>query len=347
MDGAVDARGVDAPGVDAPTLDVPGVDAPGIDAPAPDVPGVDAGRDAGGMRNYLDRCTTDVDCTSNRCVPDTDGTRFCSRSCSAHGDCADEHVCASNVCVPDDTGDACSTGSPGSCALGLCIGAVGGAAHCTRQCGNATECPAGFACTRISGMKICVEVEKPCTAAGNECGTSLCIPSRGCTSTCDGPADCPQRPGSVGATAYTCEFDSGLGMSVCIPPEDIMGSDRMGTLCPSSGTNACRSGLCADLNEADGIPHQCIQGCAPEGGCPDGWACQPQVVEVPAPVIQAFCVPGGTGALGAPCGRGADCASGLCDDPGSYCTRFCTDGFCPTGWTCTPVSMSPYSICRR
>lgn len=351
MDGEVADGGVDAP-VDAPVADVPGVDVPGVDAPPPDVPGVDApppdvpGVDAGPMGGYLDRCSVPADCMSSLCVSDTDSTRFCSRTCTGHPECADEHICVEGTCEPDDTGDPCSTASPASCNLGLCIGTVGGPAHCTRQCSNAGECPSGFACTRAGGsaFKICVEVEKPCTAGGNECGTGLCIPAQGCTSTCDSATDCPIRGTAFGVTPYTCEFDSGVGSNVCIPPIDIMGSDRIGALC-SAPLNACRSGLCADLNDGDAIPEQCVQVCGPEGGCPSGMACQPQVLDDLS--IHAFCVTAGTASIGAACATGAACASALCDDPGGYCTRLCADGICPTGWTCTPVPGSSLAICRR
>lgn len=344
--GGVDA-GTDAPGIDAPGFDAPPPDVPGVDAPLPDVPGVDAfdsGTDAGPTGLYLDRCVDATDCVSSLCVLDTDGTRFCSRSCSAHSNCADEHVCAEGVCGPDDTGAACSTASPASCNLGLCIGISGGAGHCTRQCASANECPAGFACTRAGGMKICAEIEKPCTATGTECVTGLCDPTLGCTSTCDSAADCPRRGTAFGVTPYTCEFNAGAGGNVCIPPIDIMGADRMGTFC-NPAVNSCRSGLCADLNETDAIPDQCVQVCNPEGGCPDGFGCQPQVTVEAG--IQPFCVPSGAGALEATCGGGADCASALCDDPGAYCTRLCVDGFCPSGWTCSPIPGSSVSICRQ
>ncbi len=351
-DGGTDAGPSDS---SVPTADggEPGFDAgmtPGLDA------GFDAGSDAGGADagsgptgdgRYLDRCTSDGECASGFCVNDVGGSRFCSRACTATRECADEHACAGGVCVPDDTGAVCAVATPDTCRLGLCLGPTGGSGQCTRPCDDASECPAGYACTDVgASFRVCVDIEKPCTAGGNECGSSLCVPGVGCTATCRSVADCPARrfPGLPG---YTCETAFGSSVPVCTPPltgagGDVAGDDAMGALCPATGTNECRSALCADLAEV-GV-NSCVQTCNAEGGCPVGWGCKPVVLDGGA--IETFCVRAGTSALGAGCSAASQCASGLCDSA-NYCTRLCADGLCPTGWACTAVPGTALGICRR
>ncbi|MBX3249652.1 MAG: hypothetical protein KF901_20920 [Myxococcales bacterium] len=347
--------GLDAEVVDAMT---PPEDASGFDAGETDAsePPVDGGSDAGtpgldagptpGTGQYLDRCTGDGDCAGGRCVDDVGGSRFCSRACAAHTGCAHEHVCSdAGACIPDDTGAVCAVSTPATCRLGLCLGPAGGSGQCTRPCDTATQCPAGWACTDVgAAFRVCVDIEKPCTAAGSECGSNLCIPGVGCTATCRTAADCPARR-FPGLPPYTCMAAFGSSVPICAPPVapegDIFGDDAMGAACNAAG-NECRSGLCADLG-AVGFD-RCIQTCGPEGGCAVGWGCKPE--EVTGGGIHTFCVPAGTGALGAACGRASQCASGLCDSAG-YCTRLCADGLCPTGWSCTPVPGTTIGVCRR
>ncbi|MCB9616871.1 MAG: hypothetical protein H6722_30930 [Sandaracinus sp.] len=312
--------------------------------------GVDAGSDDAGVRGtarYLDRCTNDGDCESGRCVDDTGGSRMCTRACTTSGECADEHACSGGVCLRDDTGAVCAVATPETCRLGLCLGPTGGSGQCTRPCDSANECPAGYACTDVgAAFRVCVDIEKPCTAGGTECGSSLCVPGVGCTARCRSAADCPARR-YPGLPQYTCQSSFGSSVPVCTPPladagGDVAGDDAMGALCPASGLNECRSGLCADLSSIG--TNLCIQTCNAEGGCPVGWGCKPELLDDGS--ITTFCVRAGNTPIGGTCSAASQCASGLCDS-GGYCTRLCADGLCPTGWTCTPLPGSSIGICRR
>lgn len=356
----VDAGDAGDPSVDAgdPSTDggTPGDDSgfdsgvvPGVDAGV--VPGVDGGPDLDsgvplGTARYLDRCVRDTDCATGRCVDDVGGSRMCTRTCTASRECADEHACAEGVCLPDDTGAVCAVATPATCRLGLCLGPTGGSGQCTRPCDDASECPAGYACTDVgAAFRVCVDIEKPCTAGGTECGSSLCVPGVGCTARCRSAADCPARR-FPGLPQYTCASSFGSPTPVCTPPlldagGDVAGDDAMGALC-SAPINECRSALCAD--PADTGANMCIQTCGAEGGCPLGWGCKP--VEVEGGGIYTFCVRAGNTPIGGVCSAASQCASGLCDS-GGYCTRLCADGLCPTGWSCTPLPGTTIGVCRR
>jgi len=344
--------GVDAgpipPGVDAGPI--VRVDAGPVGTDAGPV-GTDAGPDAGPLTGdgaYLDRCTAGSMCMSGVCIDDVGSSMMCTRDCTRHADCADDHVCASGRCVPDDTGASCNVAAPSTCALGLCLGPAGAPGECVRDCDTARDCPAGYACTVAGGSagRICVDIEKPCTAAGSECGTGLCVPSIGCTATCRNANDCPLRGADFGLLPYRCEAAFGSADPVCSPPlfgdgmgGDVRGADALGSSCPPTGTNECRSGLCNA--DSPGGP-MCVQTCAPEGGCADGFGCKPE--ELTGGAITYVCARSGARGMGEPCAAAAECHSALCQAPG-YCTRLCHDGLCPTGWSC--ASFGSARICVR
>jgi hypothetical protein len=300
-------------------------------------PPMDTGTPPGTGR-YLDRCTADSDCMSLRCVDDIGSSRMCTRTCTADSGCADGHVCGSGgVCVHDDTGAPCSTATPATCAKGLCVAAMGSTGACTKQCTSAAQCPAGYACTDVSGMNVCVDIEKPCTTA-TDCATGLCIPGLGCTAACRTAADCPGR--LSGLPAYACRVARGSSVPICDPPADIMGDDAIGALCPAVGLVECRSGAC---NTDAPIAPMCTQACTIEGGCGPGLGCRP---EIDGSTLVLACARAGSGALGSPCTQASDCETALCDATSSRCTRFCADALCPTGWTCSPVPGFGISLCR-
>jgi len=338
------------PGVDAffPAVDAyvpPGVDAFSLPPDAYAVPGADAfslppDAFSPGTGRYLDRCTAARDCVSGLCAEDLGGTRFCTRDCTTDLQCAHEHVCVAGYCLADDTGEPCSVGAPESCATGLCLGS-GAGGQCARECASAAECPAGYACTRAGGssMKICVDVERSCASAA-ECGTGLCVPTLGCTANCDSAADCPAR--LAGLPAYTWGVGAGWGPNPGVLPGAVVGDDAGGA---SWVVNAgllyeCRSGACDDSAP---LGPMCTQACTAQGGCGAGLGCYPLA---DGGSITLVCSRAGSRDLGASCGTGRECASGLCDTAG-YCTRLCSDGLCPTGWRCETVAGFGVAICRR
>ncbi|MEZ4335779.1 MAG: hypothetical protein R3B82_04040 [Sandaracinaceae bacterium] len=302
-------------------------------------PMLDAGPMTGTGR-YLDRCTSGSDCASGLCEGDVGGTSFCTITCSGHRDCASEHVCGSDGrCHYDDTGISCTTGSAASCELGLCIGnSTTGRGHCTRECTNASDCPAGYACAAAGSTRVCVDIEKPCSGP-DSCETGLCLSVQGCTAECRSAADCPRR--ITGFPPYTCAIAFGSTSPICVPPTDIIGADPIGASCPATGTVACRSDAC---DTAAPLGPMCTQSCTQEGGCGPGLGCYPSV---DGSTIELYCSRAGTRSLGQSCGSGRECDSGLCDTSG-YCTRLCTDdGLCPTDMRCTPVAGFSISLCRR
>lgn len=295
----------------------------------------------GGHGAYLDRCTTVGDCSAGLgCVRDSGGTSFCSLPCTGHTGCAQGHVCAEDgFCHPNDTGSPCASSASEACVLGLCLAfSSTGAGSCTRDCTSAADCPAGYACTDAGGMHVCVDIEHGCSAA-SDCLTGSCLPTQGCTATCRTAADCPSRFSFL--PAYTCEVAFGSTSPICVPPSDILGANPVGAACTGTGTTTCRSGAC---NTSETSGPMCTQTCNSRGGCGPGLGCFPQVE---GGSIELLCVRAGSRDLLQPCTRASDCGSGLCDGTTSQCTRLCSDGICPTGWSCVPVAGFPLAICRR
>lgn len=300
---------------------IPGVDTGGIDTGTmPIDTGVDA--PAAVLGRYLDRCVSDANCMSGRCVDDVGGARMCTVTCSGHSECAAEHVCAAGVCRRDDTGAICSGAS--GCVLGLCAGnPATGAGECTRPCGGASDCAAGYACSDAGGTFICVNIERSCA----QCSTGLCLGAQGCTSTCRTASDCPA---TLPGMPYSCSGGQ------CVPNAAVFGPDPIGAACASSGTTTCRSGAC--LTDDFGASY-CTQRCTESGGCGPGFGC---VFDDGAGYI---CLRGGSGALGSACTTGNQCDSGICATPGGFCTRLCTaDARCPSDMRC---GTGPGATCVR
>lgn len=294
-----------------------------------------------GTKGYLTKCAGDGDCASAKCAPGS--PRFCTKTCSAHADCAHGQLCAGGICRLDDTGQTGCDLTSGAPCMEFCYGNAT-AKHCTHSCSAGADCPAGFACSPVSaGKKVCVEIERACSDA-TQCvsGLGFCG-GVGCTGTCDTASDCPQR--LVGLPAYTCELRS--GQKVCVAPSDILGADPIGSSCPATGTNKCRSGAC----DPGTTPPQCVQRCSTRGGCPPSWGCFP--LEDPGPPKTALlvCSAAGTLWLGDACTRGRDCSTGICQAPG-YCTRLCVDGLCPDGMSCITAPLTaddgtPIKLCTK
>ena len=365
------------PPVDVPTpVDTGPVDTgpPPVDVPPPiDTGPVDTGP-VGGPGAYLDPCTSNADCMLSDCVR-TDGGGFCSRGCSRNSDCGDGMICDSPPagirphCVFDDIGRACNPATPNACAR-YCFG-TSTAAHCTRECLNGGDCPAGYGCqsvaTSTGSVSVCIEIERPCTNA-DQCPGGICLvvggSFRGCSAPCRTQAECPVRmtiPDELGRPVqlprYSCG-NVGGGTTACVPPlqatsptGDILGSDPLGVACSASGAPTCYSGVCFsdDVTAATA----CVQRCTPQSGCPVGFACKP-LPDISPPILA--CQAGsGRGLFGSACTRGADCVAGLCfpesSGGGAFCTRYCNDGVCPTGMRCTrsgtTIDGLPVSLCLR
>ncbi|MEM6956116.1 MAG: hypothetical protein AAF645_10520 [Myxococcota bacterium] len=327
-DFAVDLR----PPVDMREVAVPPVDM-GVEEGVDE--GVDMAVDMAPLRGRLEACGIDGECASGFC---RDGR--CSIVCSGNGDCTLDEVCAGGTCRIDDTGAMCSAATPESCALGLCASSVTGGGECTRPCGDASDCPAGHACTSLGGMQVCVNIEKRCNSP-EDCATGFCLTVQGCTATCRTAADCPARATRLGVPPYTCERAFGSSDPICVPPDDIVGPDALGSACATSGLNQCRSGLCNA--EAPAGP-MCVQTCTADGGCPPGFGCKPE--ELGGGVIELLCARAGTRTIGESCTRAAECESALCNAPG-YCTRLCDDGLCPAGFRCDPLPGVTSRLCVR
>lgn len=300
---------------------------------------------------YLDRCTENSQCIEGLCLDDVGQTQFCSKSCIADSQCADEHFCIDQQCVPDDTGTLCQVETPTTCSTGLCQGFVGGFASCTKECSSAAQCPAGYSCsaTDTSVIRTCIDVEKPCEdAVGNpQCGSGLCDSFLGaCTAMCTNASDCPGGYNCTNGFCSPFECTSGLQCPVgygcysnlCISESSQIRYFRAnGSACGLHSD--CASGYC---NSDGALGPICTAGCTSVGGCAGGLACRPIVVGVD---IVLACEISGSRDLGETCTSGTQCHSSVCD-ASMVCSRLCNDGYCPSDMSCQTVAGTSIGICR-
>jgi len=297
-------------------------------------------------------CTTSAECPSGTRCEDVNGERFCAQSdigkpCASSSDC-------NATCMTD----------PG---------------YCTSSCTDARDCPNGFGC---SGG-VCVKVAIYCGQGldGESCGpAAMCndpdiygdseVWFASCTIPCTSYLDCPQR--AQGLMAWTCD-------GVCRRPQStsamenfligpLAGGRPVEWVCSDYGAvNGCGDGMHMNF-ETFAIPpaptsnwcaltypdtwvtsfpnpndpgDTCMDSCRHQGGCSFGFTCS-GIGNIGSSRV-GLCLPHGTGDVGSPCIRDADCAMGYCHVTTGKCTRDCSiDGVCPKGFTCTDAGDNTY-----
>jgi hypothetical protein len=165
------------------------------------------------------------------------------------------------------------------------------------------------------------------------CVTVTGTPAR-CYNTCRTTADCP--------ATYACQNFPAAGINLCVPPaavDSAIGS--LGDACSNNG-NQCRTGLCLGTycTEKCSVTHA-GQFCPFDTYTNTPYGCLP--TDDGAGGQTLVCVKAGTGDLGDACTDQSNCRTALCltDNGGqTYCTKFCNDGICPTGWSCDAVGQT-------
>lgn len=266
---------------------------------------------------YGDVCQQNADCASNLCSknPFQTGDHECTGACNKG--CMLGDFCVGGVaCAQSDIGASCAPAQGGAdCRAGACLGGGGGPAVCTKRCTSAVECPAGYSCSSVMGVRVCVPVDATQSCFRDaDCwfGTQCDILNARCLADCRSAADCPLW--------HQC-------VSGWCTPNKALGRGGIGDRCKSG--DDCRAGFCAGGT----CPGAC--GITADKGqyCTGGWGCNP------IDTGQGFtlgCLLAGVGSLGDPCNPqsgNTDCASGLCitdNNNDSYCTRFCNAAPCPS-----------------
>lgn len=306
--------------------------------PAPDFPGGYCTIDCAAVDCPTGSLCVPVDRTNTICLDECDPAAA-TRQCRAGYGCAETMFGA--ICVPGCTDDTdcptdtqCDTsgGNGGSCyAPGASVGDA---------CVDDTMCPAGGFCYAedFAGWPGGACVQFGCDAAsGSGCpADSTCIPGRRsglCVADCMIDADC--------RTGYRCADNAALaGTKYCAP---ILAASDIGQPCSGMAGVACAGGNCLreidtgypgsycaqngctpgatgtgcpgdTLCVVDGTTNRCLDTCAAEADCRDGYACTP--VDATEPTSPMYCKPACT--LDAQCvNAGATCnlVTGLCVPP--------------------------------
>jgi hypothetical protein len=309
-------------------------------APAPDFPG-----------GYCTQLCGDTDCpTGSACTPiDGMGTMICLDECdpaAAVRQCRMGYGCAQTmfgpaVCVPGCTDDTDCTGGT------VCDPTGGFAGSCYSPdasigdaCTDDAMCPAGGFCFAedFGGWPGGACIGFGCDAAANTgCpAESVCIPGRRgglCVADCATDGDC--------RTGYRCAANpSGTDTRYCAP---LLDARDVGQPCSSRDGVACAGGSCLrevdtgypgsycalngctpgatdtgcpgdTLCVADGTTNRCLDACAAEADCRDGYACTP--VDATSTGGPSYCKPACT--MNVQCvNDGATCntMTGLCTPP--------------------------------
>lgn len=326
----------------------------------------DAGQEPPRILGLLDLCSADEDCDGSfLCRPMfVGGPKRCTKACTGSAECMMgtrcENIGAERYCAQTDIGRPC--GSDAECNAS-CLQSQG---YCTSQCSSGFDCPNGFGCTHVNGIKTCVKVAIYCD--GNDPGAGSCAPNaaacdvgsnlvvQSCTTRCQSDADCPQR--ATGLAAWRCN----TGDNYCDRPSDVFGpipgGQRAEYACQFWGDinspvrNLCNDGLqtnidawqpisgpgvnCFANETTPGNPgDSCIDSCRYQGGCGHGFYCS-ALSSLGGATRIGVCLPTGHGEIGDACTKHRDCAFGYCDLVNNKCSRDCSaDGICPSESTCT------------
>lgn len=229
------------------------------------------------------------------------------------------------------------------CQTDLCVDlAIAGARHaiCATPCCHETDCPLGFGCQYLRGVKLCVPsriyppgytFDRPAgqRCLGNACQSGLCdVEADRCLATCCTDRDC---------AGLTCIWTpTGAGpRAICDPLP--FGFGRTGDGC--FGDLDCRSRICVPAPAPINAPGICADPCCTHDDCPPPTACG-RVAAFEGNTITGVitaCVPLTRGPLpdDAPCATETECTGAECIE--GTCTRpCCQDNDCPPTHRCLP-----------
>lgn len=302
-------------------------------------------------------CNSSADCGDGQCV-DVGGVGQCVRivggapscagatpaGCTTDSDCAASQTCNTGTggCVDRPTGGA-ALGQPceanEDCNSTLCA-ALSTGSVCSQSCDglDAGSCPGGFYCdgeaVGVCGTGLCLAGAAGAGALGaacsadTDCSTLMC--DRG---TCATP--CIPGGATSCATGFTCQTGAAAGCGAC----KVAGG--IGASCESN--DDCASSLCATRDGDAGA--FCTGICSSAEDCPRSFTCDSAgdfSVCVPPVGTDA---PPEPGTVGAACGTGAECNSGLCTTE-NFCTDICVSGAeCPSGYVCESTSDGITRVC--
>ena len=285
----------------------------------------------------------DADCPDGQaCGPDGRCTPQAA-DCRADG-CLDGEVCDEETGACEPAGGDSALGADcmraADCDSDVCIEVGNRGVVCTRPCCGEADCPIGFGCLYVGGLRLCLpsrifpagfdfnaSVNQPCGVGGRACRSGLCdVRADRCLGAC-----CTDRECFAGEACRWVTAGESI-RAVCELP--LLGDGRTGAPCGSEFD--CRSGVCIPVPGGNhGFPGSCADMCCTHGDCPAGSGCG-QVVAFEGTVTSA-CVPlvPGPAPDDARCGIGDACASGLCAD-GQCRQPCCRDEDCPQPRRCLP-----------
>ena len=266
-------------------------------------------------------CNKNAECQSGKCQG-SGANRKCV--CSGDGDCSDGQYCnkrlGQNRCLALGTsqlGERCDKNA--ECRSGKCQG-TGSSRQCV--CDVDRDCPSGQYCNNRAAKNRCLAnpgtktIGQRCDK-NSECGTGKC-------------------QGSGSARVCVCSDDSDCpGSDVCKKPAGrrnycgaVASNLALGQQC--SANSQCQSGKC----QGTGANRTCV--CDVDGDCPSGQYCNNRAAK-------NRCLADSSKAIGQPCDKNDECATGKCQGTGRNRACVCADDDdCPDGRCKKPAGRKNY-----
>lgn len=272
--------------------------------------------------------------------------------------------------------DACDADA--SCRSGLCLGGV-----CYRPCASDADCPRRFGCADLGlddgrtakGCEGRTAEGTPDPGLAHCWSGALCGEGRRCRFLTDDWADpeeiglCEPVPEGAVPSFEPCDAstvcEGGMCLYACQTGQArVCGEDRCTGPCDRDEDCPARMTCQAHVDVLGDWLSLCF---LPKGGCFDDVDCCPETNETGClatwDAVGGFCAPrlvqghlqtlcetpGGLAAPGAPCGSGADCATGVCVEAPAWAAsatgRICTSACYPPLDRC-PLLLDPASRCE-
>ncbi len=284
--------------------------------------GCSSQNDCGGQACYQGTCTSctrDLQCQSgNRPLCDSNTGLCIDAQCTSATHCSAGAGCLAGRCGACSQNSHCRTGQRCDVATAQCIDSPTGTSTLGQTCINDATCGTGLFCNTTATPSYCTQ-----TCIGNSAALTH---------------GCPSGFACIGGTG---DLD---GTRLCIPaaklPSTTPGqpfTTAPGDACPTS--NTCQTGICFDSTRL------CAKGCTATSDCGIADVCWTTWTDAGNATGMQICVASDVSLyadVGAACGSGLECNTGICAGQCSTTQNACNQkSECGASETCIGKCLEP------